>query len=151
MISKKMHYGLKAILFLARRGRPALIAEVAASEKIPIKFLQAILLSMRKAGVLTSRVGKGGGYALAREAADITMGEVFLALDGSLLPLHCLEENTNAPCPECNPEAACGIKMVMGDIWEATRIILDSTTLASLLERMEWADKAKKEIINFTI
>src|SRR5450432_4384358 len=93
-LSRKARYALKALYVLAAddaRG-PVLIADLAEGEKIPRKFLEAILLELKNAGILKSKKGKGGGYALARPADQIMIGEIIRVIDGPLAPIPCVSE-----------------------------------------------------------
>src|SRR5258707_1348675 len=103
MLSMKAKYGLKAVVRLAReydRG-PVLIADLAADEGIPHKFLELILLQLKQHGVLASRKGKGGGYLLGRRPSDISVGAVLRILDGPLAPVPCVSRTAYQPCDGC--------------------------------------------------
>src|SRR5690606_9682396 len=114
MLSKKTKYALKALQYLTRakdRG-PVLIAEIAANEGIPQKFLEAILLELKKVGFLESRKGKGGGYFLARPPEAVTMGAVVRKMEGPLALLPCVSVMSYRRCEECRDEETCGLRMV---------------------------------------
>src|SRR5690242_8092374 len=146
MISKKTKYALKALIYLARefdRG-PILISDLARDERIPKKFLELILLTLKNNGVLQSRKGKGGGYYLGKPPREISMGNVIRILEGPLAPVPCVSETAYAPCQECADERTCGIRQVMKDVRDAMAGILDGTSLADLLEREEKATKKEK-------
>ena len=133
-LSRKARYALRALYALAgddARG-PVLIADLAEREKIPRKFLEAILLELKNAGVLKSKKGKGGGYSLARPAEQITMGQVIRIIDGPLAPIPCASERAFVKCDECVDEATCGTRQVMKKVRDAIAAILDSTTLADV-------------------
>jgi Rrf2 family protein len=133
-LSRKARYALRALYALAgddARG-PVLIADLAEREKIPRKFLEAILLELKNAGVLKSKKGKGGGYSLARPAEQITMGQVIRIIDGPLAPIPCASERAFVKCEECVDEATCGTRQVMKKVRDAIAAILDSTTLADV-------------------
>lgn len=134
MLSKKAKYGLKALLYLADHpaDKPALIAEIAARERIPKKFLDMILLEMRNAGMLASRKGKGGGYALAVPPERISIGAVIRLLDGPLAPVSCVSKSAYRPCDDCQSEDACRIRLLMAQVRDAMAAILDPTTLADI-------------------
>ena len=141
MLSHKTKYALQAVLVLAgeyERG-PILIASLAERERLPRKFLEMILLELKNHGLLRSKKGKGGGYALARPPADITMGQVIRVLDGPLAPTPCVSQTAYRRCGECLDEGVCGIRLVMKDVRDATARILDGTTLADVLRRMQEA------------
>ncbi len=134
MLSKKAKYGLKALLFLADLpgDRSVLIADIAAHERIPKKFLDMILLEMRNAGILSSRKGKGGGYALALPPERIRIGTVIRLLDGPLAPVACVSQTAYRRCDDCVSEDACRVRRLMGQVRDAVAGILDSTTLADI-------------------
>jgi len=153
MISKKTKYALKALIYLVReydRG-PILISDLARDERIPKKFLELILLTLKNNGVLQSRKGKGGGYYLGKPPQEISMGSVIRILDGPLAPVPCVSETAYARCQECADERTCGIRQVMKDVRDAMAGILDGTSLADLLEREEKAAKKEKGILDFSI
>lgn len=139
MLSKKAKYGLKALLFLADLpgDRSVLIADIAAHERIPKKFLDMILLEMRNAGILSSRKGKGGGYALALPPERIRIGTVIRLLDGPLAPVLCVSRSAYRPCDDCQSETACRIRLLMGRVRDAMAEILDTTTLADICLSVE--------------
>ena len=142
MISKKTKYALKALTHLAlneAHGRPVLIADLAQSEGIPKKFLEAILLELRNHGVLHSKKGKGGGYTLARPAEAIVLGSIIRMLEGPLAPLPCVSQTAYQRCEECRDEATCGIRLVMKQVADATAKILDNTSLAEMCRQVDHA------------
>ena len=134
MLSNKSKYGLKALLILAREaGRgPVLVAELARREALPKKFLEAILLELKRRRIVESRKGKGGGYFLSRRPDDITFGEVIRALDGPLAAVPCVSQTAYQPCAECLDEETCGVRLAMKKVRDATARILDHTTLADV-------------------
>jgi Rrf2 family protein len=153
VISKKTKYALKALIYLAReydRG-PILISDLARDERIPKKFLELILLTLKNNGVLQSRKGKGGGYYLGKPPREISMGSVIRILDGPLAPVPCVSETAYARCQECADERTCGIRQVMKDVRDTMAGILDGTSLADLLEREAKAAKKEKGILDFSI
>jgi len=153
MLSKKTKYGLQALLVLARdygRG-PILIAELAERDRIPKKFLESILLQLKNAGILGSRKGKGGGYFLARDPSQITMGKAVRVLEGPLAPVPCVSETAYQKCVECDDEASCGIRLVMKDVRDAIADILDHTTLQEVIARSSAATRIYKQIVDYQI
>ena len=135
MLTKKAKYALKAALHLARReaGEAVLIAEIAGAERIPKKFLESILLTMKNRGILVSRKGRGGGYALARPAGQVSFGEIVRIMDGPLAPVACVSVTAYRACEECPSEEACEIRAVMKRVRDAISDVLDATTLADAL------------------
>ena len=137
-LSRKARYALRALYALANdeaRG-PVLIAELAERERIPHKFLELILLELRNAGILRSKKGKGGGYALARPPREVTLGQIIRVVDGPLAPIPCVSERAYVRCEECVSEESCGTRMVMKEVRDAIAKILDGTTLADVCERV---------------
>jgi Rrf2 family protein len=137
VLTKKSKYGLKAMLYLAGqvdRG-PISVTEVAERERIPRKFLEAILLDLKRHGLLHSRKGKGGGYSLMKTPGEITLGQIIRTLDGPLALIPCVSQTAYARCEECVDEETCGVRKAMKDVRDATAQILDHTTLSALNDR----------------
>lgn len=135
MLTSKAKYGLKALMHLATYDGPCLAEEIATENNIPRKFLDAILVELRNAGILTSRRGKGGGYHLGRPADKITVGQIIRILDGSLAPIACASRTAYRPCRDCPDENACQIRDLMIDVRDSMALILDRTTIMSLKGR----------------
>jgi len=112
------------------------IKEIADHEHIPAKFLEQILLTLKNAGLLQSKMGVGGGYYLAKPADQITLGHIVRVLDGPLAPIRCVSQMAYEPCG-CPDEQTCGLRMVMGDVRHAIAGVLDRTTLADVTHRVE--------------
>ncbi|WP_137154255.1 Rrf2 family transcriptional regulator [Rhizobium sp. FKL33] len=136
MLTKKGKYGLKAMLALASlpEGAMAFSAEIALAERIPKKFLDTILLELRRSGLVRSRKGPAGGYALARPAAEISIGACMRVLDGPLAPIACASRTAYSPCDDCQDIAACLVRRAMTEVRDAVSEILDARTLADLSE-----------------
>lgn len=115
MISKKTKYGLKAMSYLARKGKgtPVLISEISEAENISKKFLEAILLQLKNSGFLGSKMGKGGGYYLLKEPSDVKLVSLYRILEGPVAPLHCVSLNYYEKCDDCNSEEDCKLNAVM--------------------------------------
>ena len=137
MLSKKAKYGLHAAIFLAKeskKGKPPIqIKELARREKIPKKFLELILLEMRKNGILHSKLGAGGGYTLGKPAKQISIGQIVRVLDGPLAPISCLSKSSYRKCDDCKSEKTCEIRKIYAKVHEATAKILDGNTLEDAL------------------
>ena len=142
MISNKTKYGLHALIYLSERynAGPSLIADLAQQENIPKKFLELILLELKKQGILESKKGKGGGYRLAKHPREIKLGQVIRILDGPLAPVSCVSQTAYKRCKECNDENSCGIRSVMKDVRDAMSNILDKTSLEEVLLRKQKAN-----------
>jgi len=134
MLTRKSKYGIKAMLLLAEeadRG-PVLISELAERQRLPKKFLEAILLELKRHGLLHSKKGKGGGYLLGRKPTEITVGQIIRVLEGPLALTPCVSQTAYRRCEECIDERTCGVRLAMKDVRDATAQILDHTTLAGL-------------------
>jgi Rrf2 family protein len=153
MISKKTKYALQALLLLAREygEGPLLISEVAKHERIPKKFLEYILLQLKNSGILLSRKGKGGGYCLAKDPAEISVGRVIRLLDGPLAPVPCVSVMAYEKCQECRDEQTCGIRLVMKEVRDAIAEILDHTSLQDMLNRSEAERTKQANVVDFQI
>lgn len=114
---------------------PLKISQIAEEQNIPQKFLEAILLELRKDGLLRSRLGKTGGYLLNKAPEEIRLGHVIRLLDGPIALVPCVSYKYYAPCEECPDEATCGWRDVFGDVREATNQILDTMSLADVIKR----------------
>jgi Rrf2 family protein len=134
MLSKKAKYGLKAMAILAKEyGKgPLLIGDIAKRERIPPKFLELILLELKKKGFLQSKKGKGGGYYLSKLPDTISVGALIRALDGPLALLPCVSQMAYERCAECPDEETCGIRSVFKEVRDSTNSILERITLAEM-------------------
>jgi Rrf2 family protein len=139
LISKKAKYGLKALLMLAQvHGKdPVLIVDISKKERIPKKFLELILLELKRHGLVQSKKGKGGGYFLSRNPGSITLGDVIRFLDGPIALVPCVSRTAYRKCEDCEDEATCGIRIVMKEVRDAMGMILDGTTLSDVIRLVE--------------
>ena len=144
-LSKRTQYSLRALYALTRKygAGPVLITNLAQEETIPKKFLEQILVSLKSAGFVASKKGKGGGYALAQPPENITIGSVIRAIEGPIAPLPCASETRFRKCEECIDVQTCGTRIVMRQVRDAMAAILDETTLAMVCEKVEEASKLK--------
>jgi Rrf2 family protein len=135
MISQKAKYALRALVSLARagRGESRMIGEISRDQAIPKKFLEQILLELKRAGYVSSRRGRMGGYELVKAPQEIMYGEVLRLIDGPIAPLPCLSKIAYRKCEDCKDEAACEIRHVFERVTLATRAVLDQTSLADSL------------------
>ena len=134
MLSKKTKYGLKALTFIARNESdlPVPVGEIAKSEHIPQKFLEGILLTLRKAGILGSKKGKHGGYYLRQPATEIKMTDVMRVLEGPIAMVPCVSLNFYEKCDDCPDEHQCSVNKLMIMIRDNTLEVLRNNTLADL-------------------
>jgi len=146
-ISKRTQYGLKALVALGRQhgAGPVLISSLAAEEKIPLKFLEGILLDLKGHGLLDSKRGKNGGYLLRRAPSAITIGSIIRAMEGPLAPLPCASETAFRACEECTDVEACGTRIVMRQVRDAIAGVLDQTSLADVIRMVEEARQKRVE------
>jgi len=135
VLSQRTRYALKAMVRLARtpEGEPVQIATLAESEDIPRKFLEIILVELKRQNLVQSLRGKRGGYRLARPAEQITFGEVIRITEGPLALVPCVSRTAYRPCEDCKDETACAINRVMAMVRDETARILDATTLADVI------------------
>lgn len=136
-LSKKGEYALRALIDLglaAEVGRSlAQVSEIAAKQRIPVKFLEQIMQVLKEGRLVESQRGKYGGYRLARPAARITIGEVVRLIDGPLAPIGCVSQTAYEKC-SCPDEVHCGLRMLMLDVRNAIAGILDRYTLSDVVE-----------------
>jgi Rrf2 family protein len=135
-LSKRGEYALRALIDLgvaSELGWPMLqVSELAAKEKLPIKFLEQIFAQLKAAGYVESRRGKFGGYSLARSMKRIKFGAVIRLIDGPLAPIRCVSRTSYARC-SCPDEIHCGLRMLMFDVRNAISTVLDRFTLADIV------------------
>ncbi len=134
MLSKKAKYALKALLYLTKNAEKGLIliSDISERERIPRKFLEAILVDLKTQGLLQSTRGKNGGYALVKDPSQISVGNVIRMIDGPLAPIPCVSHLYYRKCDECVDEVTCEIRIVMKKVRDATANILDTTYLTDL-------------------
>lgn len=135
MLTAKGKYGLKALVHLSSlpRGETAQAIDIAEANHIPKKFLDAILGDLRSAGVVRTKKGPGGGYALARAPSEIKVGFVIRTLDGPLAPIACASRTAYHPCQDCDDVKACAVRLTMVQVRDAIADILDRLTIADML------------------
>ncbi|MGQ3686150.1 MAG: RrF2 family transcriptional regulator [Candidatus Loosdrechtia sp.] len=148
-LSKKSDYALRAMIYLAMnyQKRTLQIKEISVKENIPQKFLENILLTLRKLGILNSKMGLKGGYELARSPDLITLGEVIRALDGAIAPVDCVSQMSYKPCPE---EITCVIRSVMMEVRNAITDVLDTMTFADMCKRAKESLEKKENMDTFS-
>lgn len=134
MLSKKTKYGLKALIYIAKKSGyvPVLISEISENEKIPKKFLEAILLDLKKFGILGSKMGKGGGYYLMKDPKTITVATLIRVLDGPIAMLPCVSLNFYERCDDCPDEQICSLNKFMVEVRDNTLNLLQHKSLHDL-------------------
>lgn len=135
MISQKAKYAIRALIALARAepGEAMQIADIAEDNRIPRKFLEQILLELKRRGFVMSKRGAHGGYALLKPAGEITFTEVLRLIDGPVAPLPCLSQTAYRRCDDCPSETACEIRRAFAAVAEAQREVLNATTIADCI------------------
>jgi Rrf2 family protein len=135
MLSRKTKYGLKALSYLARceDDTPVQISVISSSENISLKFLESILLTLRKAGFLGSKKGKGGGYYLLKEAKNISIAEIYRVLEGPIALVPCVSLNFYEKCDDCPDEQECSVHRLMIQVRDSNLKILENTSLADVI------------------
>lgn len=136
MLSKKTKYGIKALTYLARQESriPVQIATIASSENISLKFLETILLSLRKNGFLGSKKGKGGGYYLLKDPKDIMMTTVMRVLEGPIAMVPCVSLNFYEKCDDCPDESNCAVHNLMIEVRDSSLKIFRNKSLADMVK-----------------
>jgi len=135
MISNKTKYAIKALVALARKQKPMTIQEIADLENIPKKFLEAILLELRKQSILGSKIGIGGGYYLLKKPNEIVLSQVLRISGGPIALLPCVSINFYERCEDCKEEAFCSLREVVLEVREATLKVLADTTIEDMVEK----------------
>jgi Rrf2 family protein len=137
MLSKKCKYAIHALVYLAERYQqgPVHIQDIAEAQRIPKKFLEAILLEMRNAKILHSKKGKGGGYYLSKNPDDVNLVEIIRLMDGAIAMLPCVSLNYYEKCEECRDEVTCGIRHAFSGVRDETLKLLSKSTLTQLLKK----------------
>lgn len=136
MLTMKTKYALQALVALAAHGAGSMTGnEISKRENVPFKFLELIMLELKKHGFVTSKKGRRGGYELARAPQAISMGAVIRAMEGPLALLPCASATAFKPCEECPEPQTCGISLVMREVRDVTAGVLDRVTLADAVAR----------------
>jgi len=146
MLSQKARYALRALFVLGsqKTEEPVMIADIADEANVPRKFLEQILLELKKRGIVHSVRGKFGGYTLGREPADISFAEVIRVIDGPLALSPCASRTAYRKCDDCEDEVTCAIRKVLLDVREATADILEHSTLAQAIAGEKSAKKHRR-------
>lgn len=137
MLSKKTKYAINALVYLAKveSKTPVLISEIAESEHIPQKFLEAILLDLKNAGILNSKKGKGGGYYLIKPPELVNIADIMRLFDGAIAYLPCVSFKYYEKCEECKDEETCGIRDLFSEVRTKTVSLLKENSLADIIKR----------------
>jgi Rrf2 family protein len=141
-ISTKGDYATRALQDLALHydKGPVPIEAIAQRQALPARYLEQLLLTLKRAGFLASKRGVNGGYYLAKPPREITLGQIIRAVDGPIAPIYCV---TEAPREQCSQETLCALRDVWGEVQQAVSTIVDHTTLADICERILAKTKAR--------
>lgn len=144
MLSQKARYALHALLVLAQHDseEPMMIADIAEDAHVPRKFLEQILLALKKRGIVRSLRGRQGGYLLGRSPQEISFADIIRETDGPLALSPCVSTTAYHKCDDCEDEATCAIRKVLLAARDATAEVLESRTLASALTSQRRARRA---------
>jgi len=135
MLSRKAKYALRALSTLALAEPAQLQARRIAQEaKVPEKFLEAILVELRNAGIVTSRRGTIGGHSLAKSSDQIMVGDIVRIIDGPIAPIRCASVTAYQPCADCIDPQTCALRDLMGDVRDAMSDIIDKRSLRELAQ-----------------
>lgn len=144
MLSKKCKYAIHALIHMAKTPEDKfLIKDISEACSIPKKFLETILLDLKRAGILGSKQGKGGGYSLRRAPADVNLAEVVRLFDGAIAAVPCATFKFYEPCDECEDEETCSVRYAFLQVRNATVEMLKGDTLAGMVKN-EMKLRAKK-------
>ncbi len=137
MLSKKSKYAINALVYLAKQedNRMVVVQEIAEEEHIPRKFLESILLDLKKNGILGSKKGKGGGYYMLQRPSEINLADVMRLFDGPIAILPCATYKFFEKCEECVDEQTCGIRDAVVELRNLTVNFLKATSLEDILQR----------------
>jgi Rrf2 family protein len=141
MLTQRARYALHAMVFLARKGEAATVAEIAEADRIPRKFLEQILGALKMRGLVIGKRGPTGGYHLARPAAAISFADILRCIDGPLALAPCASLTAYRPCADCKTVETCEIRPILLAVRDTTSLLLEGMSLA------EAAGGAKKSFI----
>ena len=132
MLAQKTRYALRSLLYIAEdtAGAPVQLARIAETQRVPPKYLELIMLDLKKAGLVTSTRGPRGGYRLTRGPSEISFGEIVRAMEGPIALVSCASVNFYAPCGDCHDEATCAIRRIMLVVRDESARILENHNLA---------------------
>jgi Rrf2 family protein len=130
MLTQRARYALHAMLFLARRNASATVAEIAAAESIPRKFLEQILAALKTRGLVIGKRGPTGGYTLGRAPDAISFADILRCIDGPLALAPCASLMAYSPCPDCASVETCQIRPILLAVRDTTALLLEGVSLA---------------------
>jgi Rrf2 family protein len=132
MLAQKTRYALRSLLYIAEdtEGAPVQLARIAETQRVPPKYLELIMLDLKKANLVTSTRGPRGGYRLTREPSEISFGEIVRAMEGPIALVSCASVNFYAPCGDCHDEATCAIRRAFAILRDQSSQLLEGISLA---------------------
>jgi Rrf2 family protein len=132
MLAQKTRYALRSLLYLVEEGRgaPVQLARIARTQQVPPKYLELIMLALKKAGLVRSTRGPGGGYVLARDPSEISFGEIVRVMEGSIAMVPCASVNFYARCGDCHDEGSCAIRHAFSMLREQSAALLEGISLS---------------------
>jgi Rrf2 family protein len=135
MITQKAKYGFKALFHMAAMppGTSIRIEEIAEGAGVPRKFLEHILLDLKRKGIVASNRGRSGGYTLVKRPDEMTISDVLRAIDGPIAPLPCISRTAYRRCEDCRDEKTCSVRRLFADTYTATLSLWEGTTLADAI------------------
>lgn len=135
MMSKKCKYAFKALIELGKNYQKGQLqtSEIAKAQNIPKKFLEHILIELKKGGYANSKQGAGGGYYLRKPPSEITLSEIYRMFEGAIAMLPCVSEKFYERCEDCDDEKTCGLKIAFAEIRDQTYQVLSRQTVETLL------------------
>lgn len=131
MLAQRTRYALRSLLYLAEEqdGHPVQLARIAETQRVPPKYLELIMLDLKKAGLVRSTRGPRGGYRLARGPEEISFGQIVRVMEGPIALVSCASVNFYAPCGDCRDEASCAIRKAFAILRDQTTNYLDGISL----------------------
>ena len=132
MLAQKTRYALRSLLYIAEdtAGAPVQLARIAETQRVPPKYLELIMLDLKKAGLVASTRGPRGGYLLTRDPKEISFGEIVRAMEGPIALVSCASVNFYAPCGDCHDEATCAIRRAFSILRDQSSELLEGISLA---------------------
>jgi Rrf2 family protein len=133
MISKKMKYALKALIYIAEHyAEQVKTKDIAEQARIPKKFLEQILLDLKRSCIINSKQGNAGGYYFLKKPSEVALSDIYRIIDGPIALLGCVSKNFYEPCADCPDEAGCKIRLALYQVREQTLTVMENITIADL-------------------
>lgn len=132
MLAQKTRYALRSLLYLVEEGdgAPVQLARIAETQRVPPKYLELIMLDLKRAGMVRSTRGPRGGYVLGRDPTDISFGEIVRVMEGPIALVPCASVNFYEPCGDCQDEESCAIRRAFAIVREQSATLLEGISLS---------------------